>query len=110
MKDFRPETPPQPRHPRMTKLLEANAAKQRANKHRRKVLNKLPIECKARYDEILHRADSLLTQFINGNRGDVFTALKDMEMPAALAVLATMMDNAPSIIRNDIRQYLSEVA
>lgn len=70
----------------------------------------LPTECRARFRTIIAFGDELLQTFINGNRRDTLNGLCELETPAALAVLANMMDNAPEEIRNDLAKYLREVA
>jgi hypothetical protein len=69
-------------------------------------MNKLPIQCRARADEIFRRADYLTNWFINGNRNDVAVDLLDMEPKAALAVLATMMENSPQESRSMARYFV----
>lgn len=70
----------------------------------------LPIECRARYAEIIKRASHLTANFINGNRNDTYRELKEMEPGAALAVLSLMMLSVGKEERKDINRYLMEVA
>lgn len=72
--------------------------------------NALPIECRARHQEIYDRAEKLFTNFVNGNRNDVAQELLDMEPKAAFAVLVLMMDTANDQTRADLIRYYVETA
>jgi predicted transcriptional regulator len=71
--------------------------------------NPLPIECRARYEEITNRAKELLESFICGNRKTVLLALEEMEPKTALAVLSEMMVRSGSEMKN-INGFLKAMA
>ena len=75
-----------------------------------KMTDPLPIECRARYDEIFNRSNELIESFINGNRGYTVETLVAMEPKASLAVLSTMMMNSRGSFREDLNRFLKEVA
>lgn len=70
----------------------------------------LPKGCRERYEEIHRLADTLGQTFINGNRKDLAAGLAELEGPAALAVLAVLMDVVGKGDRESIRRFLVEVA
>jgi len=70
----------------------------------------LPVECRARMEELHRRADRLFEMFINGNRNDVAQELLHMEPKAALAVLTVMMIATNEEARTSISRYFTEVA
>jgi len=71
---------------------------------------KLPIECRARLQAIVDEAFVLKLNFINGNRKDTLERLCGYDTPAALAILATMMNYVSRDIRHDFERFFQEVA
>jgi len=74
------------------------------------VTKTLPTGCSERYKEIHRLAKELEITFVNGNRKDLAAGLAELEGPAALAVLATIMAHCYEGDRESIRRFLVEVA
>ncbi len=70
----------------------------------------LPIGCRERYNAIVQISEELFETWINGNRKDVAAALAKLELPAALAVLALMMEGASSEERTHLTRFFIAVA
>lgn len=70
----------------------------------------LPIQCRARFEELHRQGLKLLETFINGNRKDTLQALLDMEPKAAMAVLTEMMRNASDDVQERLNAFLMEMA
>ena len=70
----------------------------------------LPKGCRARYDELIKRANRLQEQFYLGNRSTVAEELKAMEPLAATAVFTIMLSCSHEETRQALARWISEVA
>jgi hypothetical protein len=74
------------------------------------VTKTLPVGYRTRCEEIYRIADELHRTFVSGNRKDLAAGLAELDGPAALAVLATILGNCGTGDREAICRFLVEMA
>lgn len=75
---------------------------------------RIPTQCRARFDWVLNRGNELRESFVNGNKKDVLDELEELaslESPCvAFAVLGAMMHKFDPFAREHMYRFLREMA